>query len=62
MLRKRDNCPGLAWQIPVLPRARLCQHGFVKRYGLVRDDRLHRLWCSFGEVQQDLLLSCLTIG
>jgi hypothetical protein len=24
--------------------------------------RLHRLWCPFGEVQQDLLLSCLTIG
>jgi hypothetical protein len=40
------------------------QHGFVKRYGLVRDDamRLHRLWCLFGEVQQDLFLSCLTIG
>src|SRR4051794_32553024 len=24
--------------------------------------RLRRLWCPFGEVQQDLLLSCLTIG
>ena len=24
--------------------------------------RLHRLWCPFGEVQQDLLLSSLTIG
>jgi hypothetical protein len=24
--------------------------------------RLHRLWFPFGEVQQDLLLSCLTIG
>ena len=24
--------------------------------------RLHRLWCTFGEVQQDLLLSCLTVG
>ena len=24
--------------------------------------RLHRLCCSFGEVQQDLLLSCLTVG
>jgi hypothetical protein len=38
--------------------------GFVKRYGLVRVARheLHRLWCPFGEVQQDLLLSSLTIG
>jgi hypothetical protein len=24
--------------------------------------RFHRLWCPFGEVQQDLLLSSLTIG
>ena len=24
--------------------------------------RLHKLWCPFGEVQQDLLLSSLTIG
>ena len=24
--------------------------------------RLHRLWFPFGEVQQDLLLSCLTVG
>jgi hypothetical protein len=24
--------------------------------------RLHKLWCPFGEVQQDLLLSCLTVG
>ena len=24
--------------------------------------RLHKLWRPFGEVQQDLLLSCLTIG
>jgi hypothetical protein len=24
--------------------------------------RLHKLWCPLGEVQQDLLLSCLTVG
>ena len=24
--------------------------------------KLHRVWRPFGEVQQDLLLSCLTIG
>jgi hypothetical protein len=44
--------------------ATMRQHGFVKRYGLVRDDRheAHRLCCPFGEVQQDLFLSCLTIG
>ena len=24
--------------------------------------RLYRLWCPFGEVQQDLLLSSFTIG
>jgi hypothetical protein len=36
----------------------------VKRYGLVATTamRLYRLWCPFGEVEQDLLLSCLTIG
>jgi len=40
------------------------QHGFVKRYGLVRDDshEAHQLWRPFGEVQQDLFLPCLTIG
>jgi hypothetical protein len=27
-----------------------------------RRHELHRLWCPFGEVQQDLLLSSLTIG
>jgi hypothetical protein len=40
------------------------QHGFVRHYGLVRDARHEalRLWCPFGEVQQDLLLSSFTIG
>jgi hypothetical protein len=35
------------------------QHGFVKRYGLVRDDRHEAppVMVPFGEVQQDLLLS-----
>jgi hypothetical protein len=31
-------------------------------WGALTAMRLHKLWCPFGEVQQDLLLSCLTVG
>ncbi len=51
----RLKCP----QSPTLNRTKECQ---TQR--LVYDDRRKapRLWRPFGEVQQDLLLSCLTIG
>src|SRR4029453_6620681 len=49
---------------PMSASATSRQHGFIKRYGLVRDasHEFHQLWCPFGEVQQNLLLSSLTIG
>ena len=39
-------------------------HGFLKSYALIRDDRHEalRLWGPSREVQQDLLLSSLTIS
>jgi hypothetical protein len=67
-LNRASRCPARVGQLrSVAPQVRVGDkpsRGFVTRYGLVRVARheLQRLWCPFGEVQQDLLLSSLTIG